>query len=315
MCHKDLNQDEAGDLKTELENEITQLPQQINRSGKELNDINEKLENLRILQPKVERFEQLRTELIPNYKAEVDKISKELAAAQEKIVQVDKSIREPKEKQELVSIMIGDMSVLDDNIKEFDRYTKEVNTLKSSVLVDQGDVSLDTLKQNRKDKSEQRKQLDHEITSKEKQMNEDLMNINRLRTKEMDLKRKEMELQNDVNKIGEIQKRLDELDKQIDEARKKKKENEEALQPIQIKIREAENQRRATKLNNQNKYDKENERFDKIKQTNASVENSTTELKEMAARNLEAQINRLNGEIQAHRHAKEEKVFPKINFV
>lgn len=303
-----MNRNEAGDLTTELHEEIERLPQKIERTGKELKDESMKLEKLLGLQPKVERLESLRTDLIPKHRSELEKVNGELVIAQEKIKQAEEAIKEPREKSELLTTMIGDMSVLDDIIKEIERCNQELTALRSTLPEAQNDVNLEALQRTRKEKYDRAKELEKEITTKEKRMNDDITSINKLKDKEMELRSKELQLQPDAQNLPNYKARAEELQKQIQEMQSKKEENEQALVPVKAKIRETEAKRQQIKFKNNDKLKKEKDRVDKIKGTYTSMDGTTKELDRIAVKNLQAEIDRFQEKIRALNAQKTEKV-------
>lgn len=294
LCHKDLNGNDVNDLTAELTDKIAQLPDNIQRSEQELRQANKKLERLLGLQSHVDRVERLKTNLIPQVSADIRKIEGDLRAAQDKSKQSSAAIEEPKKKKEIVQQMIGDMSVLDEAIRDIELNRQELDVLKQTLSTNegQGGVSLDTLQKRRKELSERSKQLERDIERKDKSWREKDKTIRQFKEKEIEIEKAVITLQGDLQKSEALKTRRDELIEIIRQLREKKETSDQSLIPIEAKIRHAEEKRRRAKADGDEKLANAMKRCDGLKKTFDSMERVSKDLDKLAALKLDKEIER-----------------------
>lgn len=171
LCHKDLNGNEADDLNEELNGQIESLPAKIRRTEQAFKETNEKLETLLTLQSIVEEVESLRVNRIPTLKRELGDIETKRATAQTEKTKLEKSLEQPKQHIEIGQRMVGDMSLLDDALREAERTRNDVNQLKATLPEIGGDgLSLDDAQVKRKSLSDQKRKIDAETRSTEQNL-------------------------------------------------------------------------------------------------------------------------------------------------
>lgn len=289
-----MNQSEVSSLTSELRDQIEMLPTNIERSEALLKAETMKLEKLFGVQNSVERVEDLQSNLIPKLKTDIKKIEMDLSAAQERIKQSQRAIEDPKDKQNVVTQMIGDMSILDDAIRDIEQTRTELMPLRSSLPAGEGqaDYNLDNLQKKRKELTDSIKKLEFEIESKDKRCQEDVKRLTLLKEKEMTLKDKELELKGDIQKRDVLMEREKELTEQIKQLQEKKEESDQLLIPIGSKIRLAEDKRRRMKESGAEKLNAATKRTDGFKKTFDSIERVSKDLDRLASLNLAAEIER-----------------------
>lgn len=294
LCHKDLNGNEVGDLTIELTDEIEKLPDNINRSEQALKEASKKLEKLLGLQSHVERVDKLKSNLIPQVNADIEKIERDLRAAQEKSKQSSEAVEEPRDKKALVTTMLGDMSILDEAIRDIEQNRIELEPLKQALAANQGqsDVSMDTLQKKRKELSDRNKYLEREIERKEKSWRDKDTSIRKCKEREIEVEKLVMTLQGDIQKSEALKAREHELIELIKQLKEKKVANDQLLIPIEGKIRHAEEKRRRTKADGVEKLANASRRFDGLKKTFDSMERVSKDLEKLADLKLDKEIER-----------------------
>lgn len=133
LCQKDLVRDEVDDLLHELQSKIDALPENIERSENSLLESRSKLEKLLGMQASVERVEQIKNDLLPRLKEELKKIETDLVANQDKSKKASAEAEEPRNKMALITPMIGDLSILDEILRDIEQTRGELEPLRRNL--------------------------------------------------------------------------------------------------------------------------------------------------------------------------------------
>lgn len=310
LCHKDLNRIEVGDLTDELSDKIRMLPDDITRSERLLNESKIKLEKMIALQNSVETVEKLKSSSIPQVKDEIRKLESDLSAGQEKIKRAKQDLEDPKERMNLIGPMIGDMSSLEDALRDIQQTKMDLEPLRRNLPTNEGqdDYNLDSLQKKRKEITERSKYLEKEIARKEKQCEREAENIRKVKEKEMDLRGTELQLKGDVQKSDGLKVREKELIEEIQKLKEKKETSDRSLIPIQAKIKHAEEKRRLKKAEGAEKLGKETKYYDGLKKDYDQIERVSKELEKLALKNLAKEIERYNNTLTELRNEKSKQV-------
>lgn len=299
LCHKDMDRNEIGDLTAELSDKIEMLPNQINRTGQLLKQERIKLEKLLGMQSHVERVEKLQSNLIPKLKADIKKLESDLSAAQEKIKQSQREVEEPRDKMDIVSKMTGDMSILDEALRDIEQTRTDLQPLRSSLPDGEGqaDFNLDSLQKKRKELTESIKNLEKAIERKEKQCQDSANRILEFQKREMDLKQTELKLQGDIQKRDALKAREIELTEEIKQLKEKLETCNRSLIPIEGKIKHAEENRRFSRAKGSEELNKETKHYDMLEKKLNDINRVSRELDKFATRNLANEIDRTKNEL------------------
>lgn len=294
LCHKDMNRNEIGDLTTELSDKIEMLPSEINRTEQLLQQAKIKLEKLLGMQMSVERVEKLQSTLIPKVKADIRKLESELSAAQEKIKSSQRDVEEPRTKLNLVTPMIGDMSILDEALRDIEQTRIDLQPLQSGFQDGEGQAgyNLPDLQKKRKELTENIKKLEKAIERKDKRCQDAANSILDYKNTIMKLKESELKLQGDIQKSDALKTRENELNEEIKQLKEKIEKCNHSLIPIEGKIKNAEENRRYSKSKGSEELNKETKRNDMLKKKFNDIDRVSRELEELATRNLAAEIER-----------------------
>lgn len=308
LCHTALNNIDIDNLKSELSDHIESLPQNLADAEQKLKEQNEKLEKLLGLQPSVARLENLRSEQLPKIRNELTNTEALLHTAHEKQKTAEKAMEEPKQKQNIITMMIGDISVLDEAVKDVDRSKKQLVELKSSLGDSSSIVNIEDLRKQRKELLENIRRLESETEKKQKKVDEHSNNIRKFDEVEKKTRDKEYILRGEIQNYTTLKNQKQELIKQSDEIESKKKSSETALEPVKRKVRHAVLQRQQTKDANAQALRTAKQRFDNIKRTYDSMDRLSNELKKIAAQNLENAIERSEAKLGEIRTEKTNQV-------
>lgn len=121
--------DEACDLTTELTDEIQKLPETIIRAEKALKTETLKYENLLQLKPNILKVKDLK-EALPKKKQELSQVEELLSESVSEYETILALIGEPTHNMELANSMMGDMTLLDEALKESARLEKDLELQK-----------------------------------------------------------------------------------------------------------------------------------------------------------------------------------------
>lgn len=296
LCHNDLNRNDITNLTDELTDKIEMLPANITNSEQALRNESIKLERLYAVQGSVERVENLKSTLIPRVLEEIKDLETKLTAAQEKSKQSQRLVEEPREKKAIVDTMIPDMALLDEAIRGIEQTRIELEPLKQELTATSGqsDNNMEDLQKKRKDLTDRIKSLEKDIEIKDKRHQDDIKKFGQIQEKLIELKQKELTLKADIQKSVELKAREKELIEKINELKEKQAASDQALIPIEGRIKMAEDKRRRTKASGAEKYSAAVKRYDGFKKSFDSIERVSRELEKLATLNLEKEIERYN---------------------
>lgn len=294
-----MNRNDVDNLTVELNDQIEQLPQIIARSERELKTSTAKLEKLLAMQNSVERITQLKMNVLPKIRDEIKKIETDLSAFQEKVRQSERSVAEPRDKKEIVGRMVGDMSLLDEAIRDVEQARTELVPLKQSLPPSDGtnDNNLESLQKKRKELTDKIKKLEKDINILEKRVQVDNKHIMDMQNRIIEMEKEELRLQGDFQKFDSLKTREKELTEQVKELKQKKTAIDQTLIPLEGKIKNAEEKRRRTKASGALKYTDATKRFEGLKKNFDNIERVSKELAKLALLNLEREIERC-GQLQ-----------------
>lgn len=294
LCHKDLKRNEITDLTNELSDQIEMLPENITRSEQLLKDETIKLEKLLAMQSIVERVDNLKSIIMPKVKEDIKQLETNIVAEQEKMKNSQNTLEAPKNQKTIVESMIGDMSILDEAIRDIEQTQTDLAPMKQSLPASDhpADNNLESLQRKRKEITEKIKLLDREIERKEKRCQDEAKQLMQCQEREMELKQIELNLLGDVQKSDTLKAREKELTEQITQLKEKMETNDRSLIPIEAKINNSEEKRTRTRKIGAENYSSASKRFDALKMVFNSIERVSKELQRLASMNLEREIER-----------------------
>lgn len=292
LCHKDMNGNEVDDLNDELNGQIESLPSKIQQTGQTLNELNAKLETLLGLQPSVESVNTMRNESIPLLQRELVDIEKKRSLVQMQKTKLEKSLEQPKKHIELAQQMVGDMSLLDDSLREAERIRNELNQLKAN-LPDTGGsgLSLDDAQANRKTLSDEKKHLEADTRKMENCSKISEAKRNELQRVLLNLKDQKMKLNEGIQSLDEKRTRIKELQDKIAVLDAKKREMEASLAPIENDLKRAIDIKEQEKAKNSKQSKEEHTKLNELKQMANTINRCRGKIQQYDAMKLDQNIS------------------------
>lgn len=316
LCCKDLARHEKDDLSDELQLKIDRLPENMERSEGLLRENRTKLEKLLGMQSSVERVHKIKSDLLPRLKEELKKIDTDLVKNQDKIKKAQADVAEPKDKMALIAPMIGDLSILDEMLRDIEQTRSDLEPLRRNLPASgagAADCDMDALRNKRKELTDRIKSLERDIAAKEKSRSDEERAMNQIKEKEMEFRNIELNLKGDIQKLDGLKARDKELRDEITKLAETEKAKNEQLIPIKGKIHNAEDKRRFAKNEGMKSVNKEKLEYEKLQKDFNNIDNLSKELDKLAERNLTDEIKRYEKLLEQFRSEKEIKVREREN--
>lgn len=292
LCHKDMTGGEVGDLTTELQDEIRRLPERIVGTERVLKQEQRKYELLLGLKSLTERVEKLKIE-IPKLKESLTKTEQELETTRADIDNLQMALVEPQSNLELTQSMFGDMSLLDEALKDVERLTQELDSLKSKMPTRTSTLTMDEAQKQRdtiNSKLREERRLIEQMRSKCQEVTE---MINSLREKRNQLKDQQIKLQEGVQALSQMKKRQLEIEAQITAKRSEVTEMQAVLGPLKESFRVANEAKAQKREDNRMEMALAASRVAESRRVEREVQRCANELKKLSEMDLEAEFERL----------------------
>lgn len=270
LCHKDMTGNEVTDLNTELLDEIRQLPESIVRTEKQLKSEQKKFESLLALQPLVERVEQLKIS-IPKLQQKLKDTEDKLSEATIIAESCEISLAEPVSNSELASSMLGDMTRLDEFLKEITRMQQDLTKLRSNLPENCTNTTLEAAQISRSEISTALKSERIEVDQLQQKYDEETEIMNKIREKRNRSKEKQIQLQERVQNLPELKVRRDEITKQIDKINLDLRGAEVQFRPLQIELERATRNKTKSKETNRKELNEATGEANAIKDIDGNI--------------------------------------------
>lgn len=248
------------------------------------------MEELLKLQTIVDNELDLKSDKIPKHKKQLIDIEKKLSAAQMERSNLEKSIEEPKILVELVISMSGDMSLLDEAIRDIDRIRKELTGLKGSLPNTDNDLTMDELQRRRKSIADKEKELRNETSRLEAREKKDEGTLRDLQNKLLELRSEEIKLQKSVQSLDTMLAHENEMKNQIKETNIRLEKKQASLVPIKCELEQANQMKEETKRKNMEKLQIAQKNMSELKRYIDAIKRCSQELDKLKSLNLEDKI-------------------------
>lgn len=292
LCHNGMSENEASNLTSELTDEIHRLPDNINRTEKLLKAEQKKYESLIALRPVIEKVELLEKD-IPTRKTELRKLEENLGEVANDSESCQMLQIEPSANLDLVNSMLGDMSLLDEAIREVTRLQNEVTKLKTKLPEGGPNASIEDVQLEKTTVSaeleNERKLLERNQTDYEKGND----TLNALREERNKLKDKQIKLQEGVQSLPQLKERQVELRKQIEAIDIEIKTLQQQLQPLKQKLTDSIEEKQRLKDSNRKIVLQMQAKLDSMKNLDHDIQRLNRELIELEKLNLAEEIERV----------------------
>lgn len=196
-----------------------------------------KLEQLLLIQPRTIRLETLKTD-IPKNKDKLKETEERLSTAMNDAETLEISIAEPNSKADLANKMLGDMSVLDEALKDLSRIQSELARLNSSVPQRTTTMTMDDAQEKKAAIAAEYKKNNTEISSLEDKYDQNSKLLNNLRDKRNKLKDEQIKLQEDAHALPQMKARQQEIMQQIEKNSGELRRIESSLEPLNRQLSE-----------------------------------------------------------------------------
>ncbi|XP_022217718.2 LOW QUALITY PROTEIN: DNA repair protein RAD50 [Drosophila obscura] len=299
LCHHNMSGDEACDLTTELSDEIQKLPDNISRSEKALKAEQLKYESLLQIKPSILKVSELK-EILPKKKEELSEIEILLGESVSEYETLIALIGEPTQNMDLANSMLGDMTLLDEALKDSVRVKKDLDQLKSK-LPDSYDssVSMDALQAEKSRVSKDLETERKELESTQHTFEQHVDALNRLREVKNGLKDKQLKLQEGLQSLPQLKERQTELTQRLVTITTEISELKAKIQPLKQKLRAAIDEKERLKEAERTKLSQLNAKYNSYKSTDQDIQRLHKEAQAFAKLDLQNEIGKLEDSIRA----------------
>ncbi|KAI9588645.1 hypothetical protein GQX74_004490 [Glossina fuscipes] len=212
LCNKGMSSDEASKLSSDLTDEIQHLPQNIQKSEMLLKTEQKKYENLLHLKPILEKVTLLEKDL-PGKEKQLKDIQRQLTDLANESENFQMLLAEPTFTMDLASSMMGDMSLLDEALKDVIRLKAEINSLKAKLPEgsEQENQSIDDLQNEKTTLLDKLREMRKELDLNEKHYERQMESLNKFIETKNNLASKKIKLQEGVQSLPSLEARQKEI--------------------------------------------------------------------------------------------------------
>lgn len=261
---------QVGDLTSELADEIRRLPENIKRTELTLKTEQKKLEQLLSIQPMTVRLVVLKTD-IPKNKEKLKETEERLSTAMNDAETLQISVAEPKSNSDLANIMLGDMSVLDEALKDVARIQQELAILKANVPQRSTTMTMDEAQAKKSTIATQYRSTNTEISALEEKYDNQSKMLNTLREKRNKLKDEQIKLQEGVQALSQMKARQQEIIQQTEKHTGELRHIESTLEPLNRQLSGLVEQKKQIKDQNKNSLTVSTNKLNDIKHIQADL--------------------------------------------
>lgn len=294
LCHKDMTGGEVIDLTSELQDDIRRLPERIEGTERVLKQEQRKYEALLGLKSLTERVEKLKVD-IPKLKDSLSKSEQELETARANVDSLQMALAEPQSNLELAQSMLGDMSLLDEALKDTERLGQELSALKATIPTRTSTLTMDEAQAQRNTINTRLRDERRLLEQMRSKCNEATERINSLREKRNKMKDQQIKLQEGVQALGQMKKRHTEIDAQITAKREEVGKLQAVLGPLRESMRLADEKKALKREENRLEMASAASRVSECRRVERDVVRCSSELGKLRDMDLKAEFERLRG--------------------
>lgn len=292
LCHKDMSAGEVTALTTEMQDEIRRLPERIRTTERDLKAEQRKHETLLELRSVHDRIAQLRKD-VPRQRDTLAGTESALAKAASDAEEMQMSLIEPAEQFELAQSMLGDMTLLDEALREVDTLGAQLSSIRARLPERSSELTLEEAQSQRNALNQRIRADRHELERMRTSHRESSERLQQLREKRNQLKDQQIQMQEGVQALGEMRQRLSELDQQIAKHRDDAIAHEALLAPLRSEFGRAEEAKTQQRDANRRARAIDAERVADARRVEREVLRCGTELRRLADLQLEREIERV----------------------
>lgn len=292
LCHKDMTGTEVTDLTAEMHDEIRRLPEKIRTTERALKAEQRKHETLLALRTVHERLARLRTD-IPAQKLALAATETALDTASADAEGLQMALIEPMENLDLAQSMMGDMTLLDEALKEADGLAAQLASIQARLPERTSALTLDEAQAQRNELNRTIRAERSALDAMQAAQRESTERLNQLREKRNKLKDQQIAMQEGVQALDQMKQRLAELIGQIEKCRAEATGHEAILGPLKEEFRVANEKKERTREANRRTLSAATERVAAARRIEREVLRCGAELRRLAEMDLEREIERL----------------------
>ncbi|XP_052866880.1 DNA repair protein RAD50 [Anopheles cruzii] len=298
VCDKELNTDDVQDVSGKLSDKIRRLPQKIESLERTLKNERLEYDKLLALKSVVEELEKQKLELA-KLKQQLQDTERRLTKAADELEEYQLATSEPAANLQLISTIVGDMSVLDEMSREVDKLQRGVEQLRGELGSKVADgASIDSLKIDRESlrgrlKTERR--LTDELQSEFDTMSEKL---NNLQSRNNEMKSKKLKLQESVQSLEQKRAIVRELAGKIGMHEAELKQAQPQLATLKQELDQKVEEKSRTKHQNALSLQKARKSLEALNFDETEIGRLGSELGELEALNLNREVERLQDKMK-----------------
>lgn len=300
VCHKGMDGADVQDISSELSDEIRRLPEKIEALERMLKADQKKYDQLLALQPYSERIAK-QTEEIPKLKEQLEETERKLVQASSDLEECQMSILEPNSSVQLINSILGDMSILDESVRDIDRMKKGIENLKIEVAVKTPEgttASLDDIKLEREALRGELRVERISIDAMQNKIDEETERLNNLHQRYNQMKEKKIQLQESVQSLDQKKAKELELGEKIASCQREMDETENKLGPVKQNLITEEKSKAKAKEENRANLNKAQAELEELKRMDAEIVRLCKELDALSRLNLAEEIQKIKRKLQ-----------------
>ncbi|XP_011188486.1 DNA repair protein RAD50 [Zeugodacus cucurbitae] len=307
LCHKDMTDNEATDITMELSDEISRLPENIKRTEKLLKAEQKRYENLLHIKSVVETVAKLEAD-IPKKKQELSSIEEKLAECVEERESLQMLLAEPTTSLELADSMMGDVSLLDEAMKEITRLKNDIAQLNTRLPADfESDVNIEELQMTKAGVSEELDTERHKLEETQANLEKIVNTLNKMQEKKNAYQDERLKLQEGQQSLAQLQERQTELKNLIESKTAEIKLLTTRLPTLKQKLNALVTEKNRLLEASRKRVAKMQTELNAYKKMDHEIERLTKEVLEFQTLNLVAEIAELKESIKTCKAQLEKK--------
>uniref|UniRef100_A0A182RRS7 DNA repair protein RAD50 n=1 Tax=Anopheles funestus TaxID=62324 RepID=A0A182RRS7_ANOFN len=293
VCDKGLESEDVHDVSSKLSDEIRRLPEKIEALERSLKKDRSDYDKLLALKPISERLEKQKKEL-PQLKQQLQDTEKRLTTASDDLEEHQLAVSEPTANMQLINTIVGDMSILDKLGLELERMKRGVEELRSQlgthitegVTIESLKSERDTLRTNFKTERNVVDEMQNTIDTKAEK-------LNNMQSRNNQMKSKKLKLQEAVQSLDQKRANVSEMGAKMTTLNAELKTAEQQLNPVKVQLQTELEQKQRTKEQNNRELQVLRKTLDALRWEETEIVRLGSELDELAALNLSAELSRL----------------------
>lgn len=297
LCQNGMSHTEASDLSSRLTEDIQSLPDKIETTSKRLKIEQKKYDKLLELKPTIEKMNKLKIE-IPKIKLNLTKTEEKFDEASTQVEELQIALAEPNLKLQLANSMLGDMSLLDEAVKELKRIENDIKLLKNKLPNTRSDsLTIDEAQSQRTNFYSDLKTERIEMEKLEKKLTTNSDKLNSLREKKNSMKDQQIKLQEGVQALSQLKLRHEELSSTITVLIREIQDLQNDLLPLKTQLERIMNQKTKTKDENREKLNSAQVKLNTMKKIDDEIKRCTNQLNILIKMDLTKRIQSVKNSI------------------